>query len=226
MSLLALEHVHKQYRSGARVVQALTDVSLSVQQGELVAIYGARRSGRTSLLRIAAGLDSPDRGTVHYDHAQGRIFVRTGSFTAARQGIVDHVALPLLARGERPDEASRRALEQLDAMGAAEVVGRRTAELDAADLVRVGLAQALATKPRIVMLDDPTREVDLLDREPLMGLVRTIADRGVAVLMTTGEALGVAGADRAITIAEGRLRTDIVAEHAQVVPIRRSSGGG
>lgn len=227
MSLLTLEGVHKTHRRGSRTVTALEDISLVVGPGEHVSVWGGRRSGRTTLLRVAAGLDKPDRGTVHFagEPAGHRGFVQTSPLVA-HQSIVDYVALPLLARGVGTAEAHERAHAQLAKVGASSCAGLRAGELDAVDRVRVGLAQVLVSEPRMVVVDEPTRDVDLLEREPLMKLLRRIADEGVAVLMTTGELIGVAGVDRVLTIADGRLRTDVAKPRATVVPLRRSSGTG
>lgn len=225
MSVLRLESVHKSYRRGSDTITALDDVSLVVQAGEHVSVWGGRRSGRTTLLRVACGLEPPDRGIVHCDGVGKQSFVQASPF-AARDAIVDYVSLPLLACGVGAMEANERARTQLARVGAGSCAGLRAGELDAADLVRVGLAQVLVTEPRLVVVDEPTRDVDLLEREPLMMLLRHIADDGTAVLMTTGEAIGVAGVDRVLTIADGRLRTDVARQTATVLPFRRSGGTG
>jgi ABC-type lipoprotein export system ATPase subunit len=172
MSLLTLEHVHKTYRRGSRTVAALDDVSLRVEPGEHVAVWGDRRSGRTTLLRIAAGLEKPDRGIVRFagDTAGGRGWVRASPL-ATRQAIVDYVALPLLARGVEAAEAHERAREHLAKVGASSCAGMRAGELEASDLLRVALAQVLATGPRLIVVDEPTRDVDVLEREPIMDLL-------------------------------------------------------
>ncbi len=227
MSLLMLDRVHKAYRRGSRTVTALEDVSLVVEPGEHVSVWGGRRSGRTTLLRIAAGLDAPDHGTVRFarDATGGPGFVHVSAVTA-HQAIVDYVAMPLLARGVNPAEARERAHDGLARVGASSCAGLRAGELDASDRLRVGLAQVLVAEPRLVVVDEPTRDVDLLEREPLMMLLRRIADDGIAVLMTTAEAIGVAGVDRVLTIADGRLRADVAKQPGTVIPFRRSCGTG
>lgn len=220
MSLLALEHVCKAYRRGRRTFVALDDVSFAVGPGEYVAVWGGRRSGRTTLARVAAGFEPPDSGAVRFtgDDARQRGFVK-GTPLAARQEIDDYVALPLLACGTPSREARERACEQLSRLGVGSCAGLRAGELTPAELVRVGLAQVLVARPRLVILDEPTREVDLLEREPLLTLLRRIADDGTAILTTTGDAIGVAGVDRALTISDGRLRADVTAEPAPVIPL-------
>ena len=226
MSLLTLEHVHKTYLRGSRTVTALDDVSLRVEPGEHVAVWGDRRSGRTTLLRIAAGLEAPDRGLARFagETAGGRGWVQASPL-ATRQAIVDYVALPLLARGVGAAEARELAREQLAKVGASSCTGMRAGELEAADLLRVGLAQVLVTGPQLVLVDAPPRDVDVLEREPVMHLLRRVADDGAAVLTTTGEAVGVAGVDRVLTIADGKVRADVARTPATVIPLRSYSAG-
>ncbi|MBS1869249.1 MAG: ATP-binding cassette domain-containing protein [Actinobacteria bacterium] len=237
MSLLTLERVSKRYRSGRRDVTALDDVSLTVAPGELVAVWGMPRSGRTTLLRIAAGLEQPDGGDVRFDGEalaaaqhdgipSGIGYVQVGLASVGGESILDHVAMPLLARGTPPEVARARALLQLERVGAAACAHLQPRELEPTERVRVAIAQALATAPRLLLVDDPTRHVDLLEREAVLLLVRSIADGDVAVLMTTGEAMGVSGVDRALTISGGVLRAEASSELANVVALRGGGRGG
>jgi ABC-type lipoprotein export system ATPase subunit len=237
MSLLTLERVSKRYRRGRREVTALDDVSLAIAPGELVAIWGMPRSGRTTLLRIAAGLEQPDGGAVrfrgetvlgrHEDGLPAGIgYVQVGLGGVGGESIADHVAMPLLARGTAPETARACALLQLERVGAAGCADLQPRELEPTERVRVAIAQALVTRPLLLLVDDPTRHVDLLEREMVLLLVRSIADGDVAVLMTTGEAMGVSGVDRALTISGGILRAEASADPANVVALHGSRLGG
>jgi putative ABC transport system ATP-binding protein len=231
MSLLTLERVSKRYRRGRREVTALDDVSLAIEPGELVAIWGVPRSGRTTLLRVAAGLEKPDSGEVHFDgrgltvgHDDNLVpgigFVQMDLAGAGGESILDHVAMPLLARGTAPEVARVRAMLQLERVGAAPVARLQPRQLEPTERVRVAIAQALVTGPRLLLVDDPTRHVDLLEREAMLLLVRSVADGNVAVLMTTGEAMGVSGVDRALTIGGGVLRQESGGAGGDVIPLR------
>lgn len=236
MSLLTLEHVSKSYRRGRRVQLALDDVSLTVEPGELVSIWGVPRSGKTTLLRVAAGLERPDAGVVRLGERlvdpKSRsspdadvALARTDISGAGGQSVVDYVAMPLLARGIAPSEACARAEEELERVGVTEFIAAPLTDLDGAEVVRVSIAQALVTAPRLLMVDDPTREIDPLERAPLLLLLRSLVDQGTALLMTTGEAMGVAGADRAFAMGNGKLRTESVATLAPVISLHRSATG-
>lgn len=236
MGLLELERVGKRYRRGRREHVALADVSLTIAPGELVAIWGLSRSGRTTLLRVAAGLERPDAGRVRFDGGvltgrgedglDERIgFVQTDMAGAGGQAIVDYVAMPLLARGIVPARATARAALELERVGASGCARLQARDLDPTEVLRVAIAQALVAVPRLLLVDDPTRHVDLLEREAVLALLRSIADAGTAVLMTTGEAIGVAGVDRALTISDGTLRTEVAQKLAPVVPLPTSAPG-
>lgn len=238
MSLLRLERVSKRYRRGRREVVALDDVSLAIEPGELVAVWGMPRSGRTTLLRVAAGLERPDGGAVRFGDrplvprrhddglASGIGLVQVEPLGAGGESIVDHVAMPLLARGAAPGAARAEALLQLERVGATACAPLQLRELEPTERVRVALAQALVTGPSLLLVDDPTRHVDLLEREAVLLLVRSIADGRVAVLMTTGEAMGVSGVDRALTISGGVLRAEAAPGGASVVALRGSLPAG
>jgi ABC-type multidrug transport system ATPase subunit len=236
MSLLSIEHATKRYRRGRLERVAIKDVSLEVAPGELVAIWGARRSGRSTLLRVAAGIELPEEGSVKFegrdlvrcrDSVLGRRigYCQTG-FTPAEGGlVVEHIAAALLAQRASPTHARRRAHEMLVRVGAAGCGRLQCFELDGAEAACVAIASALVTSPALLVIDEPTNGVDLLERDSLLALLRSIANEGTAVLMSTGEAQGLSGVDRALSIDNGELRGEAKPPHAQVVPLRRAEFG-
>jgi predicted ABC-type transport system involved in lysophospholipase L1 biosynthesis ATPase subunit len=235
MTLLALEHVSKSYERGHRELQALCDVSLEVGAGEIVGVWGGRFSGRTTLLRVAAGLEAPDSGRVLLDgvevadHPEGTLRRRVAychaSFAPAHaELVVEHVAVPLLAVGTRIDRACTRAQAMLDRIGAGACAELRPHQLAQGELVRVVLARALLQQPQLLLIDEPTNGVDLLERDDLLTTLCVMAkDERVAVLMTAADPSGLAGADRALPISEGMLPADADAEvrTAEVLPFKR-----
>jgi ABC-type multidrug transport system ATPase subunit len=228
MTLLALNNVSKRYSTRRREHVALRNVSLEVSAGELVSVWGMRRSGRTTLLRVAAGIEAPDEGTVRFDGKSvsagaallGTKIGYTNLNFMATQGssVVDHVAVSLLAQGSALDRARSLAFETLKRVGAAGYADLDVRVLDPAEQVRVAIARALISEPRLVLIDEPTNGVDILQRDPLLALIRSIADTGTAVLLTVGEVVNVA--DRALSIDEGELRGEVVPEGADVLPLR------
>lgn len=234
MSLLSVEHATKRYRRGRLEHVAIKDVSLEMEPGELVAVWGARRSGRSTLLRVAAGIESPEQGTVRFegrDLARWRNsilgrrigYCQTGFAAGVRGLVVEHIAAGLLAQHASPTDAMRRAQEMLVRVGAERCAQLECHELDGAEVAHVAIAGALVTSPALLVIDEPTNGVDLLERDPLLTLLRSIANEGTAVLMSTGEAQGLSGVDRALSIDNGELRGEVKPQDATVVPLRRAN---
>jgi putative ABC transport system ATP-binding protein len=230
VSLLAIEGVSKRYRRGRREYVALSGVSLAVECGELVVVLGTRKSGRSTLLRIAAGLERPDRGRVcfqgvglsPYNAAIGRrLAYCSTSFSELEGDIVsDHVAAGLLAQDMTAVEAARVADRALTRAGVAGCARMRPAELEPAECVRVAVARALASSPALLVIDEPTAAVGPLQGDPILRLLRSVADEGVAVLMSTGDATCLSGADRALSLDRGELRGELDPPEAEIVPLR------
>jgi ABC-type ATPase involved in cell division len=236
MSLLSIEHVTKRHRRGRLECIAIRDVSLDIEPGELVAVWGARRSGRSTLLRVAAGIESPEEGSVRFEGHDlaccrnsvlgRRIGYCQTCFSSAQRGlVVEHVAAGLLAQRASPKQARRRGQEVLLRVGAERCCRLECHELDGAEVVRVAIASALVTAPVLLVIDEPTSGVDLLERDPILALLRSIANEGTAVLMSTGDAQGLSGVDRALSIDNGELRGDATPVQAHVVPLRRAEAG-
>jgi ABC-type ATPase involved in cell division len=234
VSVLAIENATKRYRRGRLERVAVRNVSLEIERGELIAVWGPRRSGRSTLLRLAAGVETPDEGCVRF---QGRDLARCRNEVLGRRigycqaslaapvdrGIVvEHVAAGLLAQRVSPVQAWRRAADALIRVGAEPCLGLACHELDGAEVARVAIATAIVTAPVLLVIDEPTSAVDLLERDPLLALLRSIANDGVAVLMSAGDSQGLSGVDRAVSIDSGELRGDVSSVESRVVPLRRA----
>ena len=236
MSLLSIEHATKRYRRGRLERVAIKDVCLEIEPGELVAVWGFRRSGRSTLLRVAAGIESPEEGVVSFE---GRDLARwRNSVLGRRIGycqmpsssadgglVVEQIAAGLLAQHASPKHARRRAQEMLLRVGLAQGERLQCHELDGAEAVRVAIASAMVTAPALRVIDEPTNGVELLERDSILALLRSIANEGTAVLMSAGDAQGLSGVDRALSIDNGELHGDAKPSQAQVVPLRRAEPG-
>jgi predicted ABC-type transport system involved in lysophospholipase L1 biosynthesis ATPase subunit len=212
----------------------LDGVELDVWPGEHVAILGGRRQGKTTLLRVAAGVQAPDAGTVRLagddlatlSRGERTRRLRAVGFVpkewrAARgRPAVDHVALPLLAAGRPLITALAKAHEMLERVGAAHCAGTWADQLAPVDATRVALAQALVRRPRLLLADEPGAMSDPDEREELLRVLRMLADerRDLALVVSSRDVAGVAGATRVLTLGDGALRGERGPSEAQVLP--------
>ena len=198
MSLLRLESVTLSYRRGRQRQELLRGASLTVEPNKFVSVYGGRASGKTALLRIAGGYARPDGGRVTF---AGTDLVNLAPARLARIhrgeiGWVDqtgpnsneldvgtYVALPFYGQCG-PRKARRMALAALDAVGMAGYGERTWDELPDVARVLCAIAHAMARRPKLLIADDPTAGLGILDRERVCGTLRRLADDdGLGVLM-------------------------------------------
>jgi ABC-type lipoprotein export system ATPase subunit len=235
MSLLSLEGVTKRFRRGAREHVALRGISLAIERGELVVVLGTRKSGRSTLLRVAAGLERPDEGIVRLDgiplpearDVVGRQISYCHPAFSPMEGerLVEHVAAALLAQ-RVPIARARRAAElALERAEVSDCAVMHPDELTAVERVRAAIARGLVVGPRVLVIDDPAAAVGLLQSDGILRLLRSVADEGVAVLMSTDDATCISGADRAFSLHDGKLGADVQAPRADVVPLRQRALG-
>jgi putative ABC transport system ATP-binding protein len=228
--LLSIENVSKGYRRGARERVALRDVSMSLAAGEFALILGTRRSGRSTLMRIAAGLEHPDRGRVTFEgvdlRRSKRVLGRRISYcltsfsTMEGDRVVDHVAAPLLAQ-RMPRSAARHVAERaLAQVGAEQCTMMTPDELDWSERVRVAIARGLAPEPSLLVIDDPTAQAGALQRDPVLRLLRKLGETGgPAVLMSTDDGMCVTGSERVLLLDDGVLGAQVEAPQAEVVSL-------
>jgi len=230
VTLLRLHGVSRSFRRGAEQIRALRDVSLDVHAGDLFAVYGQRGAGKTTLLRVAAGFDQPDTGAVTFQdmnlaslskrhlariHREQIGWVeRNGAHSYDLTASV-YVALPLYGKAG-PSNARRRALAALARVGAADCTDRRWDDLSDADRVLVAIAQALVREPRVLIVDDPTAGLSIVDRERVVSLLRTAAEEGgLGVLMAVPDMPAMLHAHQVRSLSRGRL----------LEPLRTAHGG-
>lgn len=234
MSLLELDGVTKRYRSGDLDRVVLRDVSLILHPGELTVVFGLRGSGRSTLLRIAAGIEPPDSGVVRFDGrdlaadaeevlGEGIGFCQRSPFSHGSRSALELVIVALLARGVPGARARLTASRALERAGVAHASATSVASLDTDETMRVAIARVLALEPRVVVIDDPIQGVDLLQRDSLLALLRSLANEGVAVLASSGESTALSGADQTLSLSDGELRGPPPSELAPVLPLRRAA---
>ncbi len=232
MSLLVVDRVTKTLREGCRMSVALREVTLEIDPGEYVVVWGLRSSGRSTLMRVAAGVEEPDHGVVRFEGrdlrggdalGEGIGFCQKRFGSGECRTVLDQVMVGLLAHGVPQSVARTLATAALERCGALGLVREAVASLNQAERVRAAIARVLAHGPRVLVIDEPTSGVELLERDSVLGLLRSIADDGTAVLASAGEATGLSGADRTLALSDGELRGEIAPRFAEVVSLRRTA---
>jgi sulfate transport system ATP-binding protein len=203
--------------------KALDDVSVKIAEGELVALLGPSGGGKTTLLRVLAGLESPDVGEVRIrgqevtrdgPHARGVGFVFQHYALFREMTVFENVAFGLRVkpRGSRPDDATiqRRVHELLALVQLEGLSGRHPDQLSGGQRQRVALARALAVEPKILLLDEPFGALDAKVRKELRGWLRRLHDElhVTTVLVTHDQEEAFEIADRVLVIHEGRIHQD------------------
>lgn len=238
MAVLSLARVSKSYWRGRHEIPVLDDVSLAVAAGEVVAVLGARAAGKTTLLRVACGIEAPDRGEVRFDGREltarrrsprlagvprGIGWVRRGGPAIASMTMLDYVALPLLAEVRHRD-AQRRATRALADVGVPDAAAATWGELSDTERTLVTIAQATIHEPLLLLADDPASGLGVADRERVLAVMRRAVERtGMAVLMAVADVPELLRADRVHSLSGGELLA-ATTRQAQVIPFRRTAG--
>jgi ABC-type lipoprotein export system ATPase subunit len=218
-ALLTLEAVSKSYWRGPHELRVLSDLSLDVYAGEFTVVWGKRGAGKTTLLKIAAGLESSDRGSVRFQDRDLACMSETQHAKLMREQIgwvrrsgprsdlrmLDYVALPLLpSHGHR--SAYSRARETLARVGVAECAHQVWGSLSDGERALVGIARGLARAPSLLLVDDPTANLGVYEREELIALLRRLAEEaGIGVLMAVPDIPEMMGAHQIRALSAGRI---------------------
>lgn len=213
--------VDREYRSGDEIVHALRGIDLVVGRGELVAIRGRSGSGKTTLLNVLGGLDRPTAGSVSVDGVvvstldeAGLVELRRHSVAYIFQafGLVpilsaaENVEVPLRLVRAEPNERDRRVYDLLDLVGLGERARHRPHELSGGEQQRVAIARALANRPKLLLADEPTGQLDSETGHSIMTLLRSVVrSEAVTAVVATHDPAMLDVADRVIELRDGRL---------------------
>jgi putative ABC transport system ATP-binding protein len=208
---------------GEETVHALRGVSVTVDEGEFVAIMGASGSGKSTFMNMVGCLDVPSAGTLLVDGAQTSLMSsdslaelrnRTIGFVfqqfnlLARTSALDNVAVPLIYAGASPGERRERARAKLEAMGLGDRLDHSPAKLSGGQQQRVAIARALVTEPKILLADEPTGALDSATSDEIMRIFQARNDEGITVVLVTHEADIARYARRRILFRDGRIIDD------------------
>jgi lipoprotein-releasing system ATP-binding protein len=204
--LLEICGLSKSYKSGDQQLEILSGLSLSLEEEEMIAITGVSGSGKSTLLHLIGGMDRPDRGSIK---VLGREILELSplelsSFRNKTIGFVfqshhllpeftalENVMMPLLVRGDAPNEAAKTANALLEDVGLEKRGHHRPGELSGGEQQRIALARALAGKPRLLLADEPTGNLDPATGETISHLIKTLHSkrRLTSIVVTHNERL-------------------------------------
>lgn len=223
--LVDVQDVRKHYGHGDNVVKAVDGVTLQVRRGEFLSLMGPSGSGKSTLLHLLGGLDRPDSGTIHLagmplnelaDDELARLRRREIGFVFQFFNLMpnltarENVALPLLLDGRRERDAWPRAEELLERFGIADKRDRRPSELSGGQMQRVAIARALAARPKLLLADEPTGNLDSATGQDVLSLIkRSQKEFEQTVVLVTHDPKAAAYGDRIVTLRDGKMTSDL-----------------
>jgi putative ABC transport system ATP-binding protein len=223
MTLIVLAGIERTYRTGDVEVRALRGVDLSIAAGESVAIMGASGSGKSTLMNILGCLDRPTAGSYHLDgiavdtlgkaelaRVRGRTlgFVFQNFNLLPRTSAIENVELPLVYAGIAARERRTRAGEALARVGLADRAHHHPNQLSGGQQQRVAIARALVGRPRVVLADEPTGNLDSATSIEIMALFQQLGRDGITVILVTHEPDIALHAARVVVMRDGRMVED------------------
>ena len=220
--VLSCRNLHKYYIQGPQKLHVLRGIDLAIGSGELVAIVGASGSGKSTLLNMLGGLDLPSEGEVSIggEAMSGLSEQRRGELRNRSLGFVyqfhhllpeftalENVAMPLLIRGDSAASAAEQASEMLAQVGLAQRLRHKPSELSGGERQRVAIARALVARPRCVLMDEPTGNLDHKTAETIHLLIEQLNQQlAISFIIVTHDLQLADRLDRRLTLVDGELR--------------------
>jgi putative ABC transport system ATP-binding protein len=222
-AIIVLENVTKTYQMGELAVPVLKGISLTVGEGEFVAVMGASGSGKSTLMNIVGCLDTPTSGRYllagrDVTQVSARALARTRNSTIgfvfqqfnllARTSAVENVELPLLYANVPVRQRRAMAVEALTRVGLADRLHHQPHQLSGGQQQRVAIARALVGRPRLLLADEPTGNLDSENSLAVIGMFQALEREGLTIVLVTHEAEIAACAARTITLRDGIIASD------------------
>ncbi len=230
MSALELRAVVKHYLSGGEIVRAVDGVSLDIAPGEFAALYGPSGSGKTTLLMLAVGLLAPDSGSVRFagrdigelserDSARYRLrdvgFIFQSFHLSGGATALDNATTKLIGDGLTLREARQRARPWLERVGLGDRLEHMPSQLSMGERQRVAIARALVNRPRLLLADEPTGNLDSKRTRDILALLRDVChEEDIPALLVTHDSDAIAFVNSVYTLRDGRLADGLDSELA------------
>jgi putative ABC transport system ATP-binding protein len=222
--MIQIRDLAKSYSRGTQTVNALNKVNLDIPKGQFVSIMGPSGSGKSSLLQIVGGLDSPSAGAVTFEGLpiHGLSDAKLSAFRRRKLGFIfqffnllpsltalENIALPLMLDGQPIAKVQNKAQELLEYMGLPKRGGHKPSELSGGEMQRVAIARALITDPLLILADEPTGNLDSKTGTLVLNLLRDLVrDRNQTVLMVTHDRAAANYGTRLIELRDGNIAND------------------
>ena len=224
MEVVKIENVTRTYQVGKIETQALRGVNLSIKNGEFTALIGPSGSGKTTLLQMIGCLDQPTSGQVFINdknvtklNRNQRADMRRGTIGFIFQFFAliptltayENVEMPLLLNGHSAGERRERVMELLKAVDLADRANNRPDQLSGGQQQRVAVARALASKPTLILADEPTANLDTVNGHQVMDIMKKLnKETGVTFIFATHDPRVIGYADRVVTLEDGLIVKD------------------
>ena len=222
-SVIEVSHLFKDYQTAAGPFPVLKDVNLRIDNGDYVAIMGPSGSGKSTFMNILGCLDKPTKGQYVLDgHAVATMeenavaqvrnrtigFVFQGFNLLSRSSLLDNVALPLVYAGIEKSERHTRAKLLLEKVGLGNHINSRPNQISGGQQQRVAIARALINKPRLILADEPTGNLDSVTSEEIMTLFGQLNNEGITIVLVTHETDIAEHARRQVRFLDGKIVQD------------------
>jgi putative ABC transport system ATP-binding protein len=229
--LISLENISRVYETGDVQVRALDGVSLEISEGEFVAVMGSSGSGKSTLMNILGCLDRPTGGRYVLDgrevstldrgqlaEVRNRVlgFVFQSFNLLTRTSALENVELPLLYQGASTKDRHARARAALARVGLADRAGHHPNQLSGGQQQRVAIARALVGRPRVILADEPTGNLDSRTSLEVMALFQELGTQGITIVLVTHEPDVATFASRVVVVKDGKLLSDAHQEPRRV----------
>lgn len=223
--MIKLKNISKIYGNGEAATQVLKGIDLEIKEGDFLAIMGPSGSGKSTLLNILGALDETSDGSYEFFDAQMTNlskeqralfrrnilgFVFQGFNLSKKTSALENVEMPLIYQGVNAKERKTRAMEALKSVGLELHVNHEPNQLSGGQQQRVAIARAIVTKPKVLIVDEPTGNLDTKRGHEIMALISDINKKGITVIMVTHEEDIAAYASRTIYLRDGIIEKDFL----------------